>query len=283
MSDVDNPFFITGPALLSFSGGRTSGKLLKKVIDAHGGTLPDDVHVCFANTGKEKAATLRFVHDCEVHWGARIRWLEFVTDLASVGPEGRFEEVGFNSASRNGEPFDRLIERKQAIPNGRHRWCTEFLKVRVMFDFMESIGLGRPGQYTEVIGLRADEKSRISRMRQDARNEASHLSFPLSTAGVVKSDIFAFWREQPFDLQLERGTGNCDQCPFLGDANRIARAHRSPGECGWWAEKEIVSGHRFGRHFTFVELLGMVARSPRLPVPETGDVECGAWCPGEAA
>lgn len=277
---MTSPYLITGPALISFSGGRTSAYMLKQILDAHGGTLPDDVHVCFANTGKELEETLRFVHDCATHWGVQVRWLEFLTDLASAGPEGRFVEVGFNSASRDGEPFDRLIERKQMLPNGRQRICTEFLKVRAMFDFMESIGLGRPGQYAEVIGLRADEKRRIDSMRHDARNKARHLCFPLSSAGVVKSDIFAFWAAQEFDLALERGAGNCDQCPFIGDANRIARAQRRPATCEWWARKEIERGRRFGRHLTFVELLGVVASSPRLPMPETGDVECGLWCAG---
>lgn len=62
-----NPYFITGPALISFSGGRTSGYMLRHILDAHDGTLPDDVVVTFANTGKEREETLRFVHDCATH------------------------------------------------------------------------------------------------------------------------------------------------------------------------------------------------------------------------
>jgi 3'-phosphoadenosine 5'-phosphosulfate sulfotransferase (PAPS reductase)/FAD synthetase len=189
--DPASPYFCHGPTMLSVSGGRTSGRMLYETIAAHGGRLPDYVHIGFANTGKEREPTLRFVHDMSTHWEVRIRWLEFVTDLASAGAAGRFEEVGFNSASRNGEPFDRLIERKQAIPFGTKRFCTEFLKVKVLFDFAETIGLGRPGQFAETIGLRADEKRRIDRLRNDARNEARTLMFPLSTAGVVKADIYS--------------------------------------------------------------------------------------------
>ena len=48
-----NPYKIEGPALISFSGGRTSGFMLHNIIQAHGGKLPDDIHVVFANTGKE--------------------------------------------------------------------------------------------------------------------------------------------------------------------------------------------------------------------------------------
>lgn len=53
---MSEPFFVTGPALISFSGGRTSAYMLWRILEAHDGTLPDDVHVTFANTGKEREA-----------------------------------------------------------------------------------------------------------------------------------------------------------------------------------------------------------------------------------
>ncbi len=280
---MSDPFFMTGPALVSFSFGRTSAYMLWRMLQAHGGTLPDNVHVCFANTGKEREETLRFGHECATRWGVRVRWLEFVTDLASAGPAGRFQEVGFNSASRAGEPFDRLIARKQMLPNGRQRFCTEFLKVRVMFDFMESIGMGRPGQFTEVIGLRADEKRRIDRMRHDARNEARLIHFPLSSAKVVRADIFAFWKAQDFDLQLGRGLGNCDHCPMIGDQQRVIRAQIDPAGTEWWARHEMARGHSMGRNFSMVEILGLSVNSPRIPLDDRYDAECGLWCTGDVA
>jgi hypothetical protein len=32
-----DPFLITGPAVISFSGGRTSGYMLHRIVQAHGG------------------------------------------------------------------------------------------------------------------------------------------------------------------------------------------------------------------------------------------------------
>jgi hypothetical protein len=61
MTNQSNPYFIEAPALISFSGGRTSGYMLKQIIDAYGGTLPANVIPCFANTGKEMPQTLEFV------------------------------------------------------------------------------------------------------------------------------------------------------------------------------------------------------------------------------
>jgi 3'-phosphoadenosine 5'-phosphosulfate sulfotransferase (PAPS reductase)/FAD synthetase len=281
---VADPYLIQGPALISDSGGRSSARMLHGIIQAHGGVLPDDVVVAFCNTGKEREQTLEFVRDQEDHWGVKIHWLEFVSGLRSVGAAGRFKGVTFETASRNGEPFDRLIAWKTgALPNGRARFCTEFLKVKVLFDFAEAMGLGVPGQYTEVIGLRADEKFRIERLRQDARNGASQLSFPLSSAGIRKSDIFSFWQAQNFDLRLERGLGNCDHCPMIGDRDRVARAQRDPAGCEWWARHEMARGYRFGRHFTFVELLGLAGSSPNLPLGEDYESECGTWCSGMTA
>ena len=45
-----NPYLITEPTCVSFSGGRTSGFMLYQVLQAHNGKLPDEAIVCFANT-----------------------------------------------------------------------------------------------------------------------------------------------------------------------------------------------------------------------------------------
>ena len=49
-----NPYQITGPAQIGVSGDRTSGHTLWKILEAHGGKLPADVHAFFQNTGKER-------------------------------------------------------------------------------------------------------------------------------------------------------------------------------------------------------------------------------------
>ena len=56
-----NPYKIEGPALISFSGGRTSAYMLYQILQAHGGELPPNLYVTFANTGKEMPETLDFI------------------------------------------------------------------------------------------------------------------------------------------------------------------------------------------------------------------------------
>lgn len=286
-----NPYLITGPALISLSLGRTSAYMYKMILDAHGGTLPDDVHVAFTNTGKEREETLRFGYEIDRHWGRRIVWLE-------RSGKGTFKVVGYNSASRNGEPFNALIREKRYLPNSVTRYCTIELKIRVMRDYARSLGWKR---WTNVVGLRADEMTRVK--RAEARNESGKEPFttvmPLAEAGVTNRMVREFWAEQPFDLQLLPFEGNCDAC-FLKARPKLWEVERTkPGTLQWWAEAEAEaeataitgksSGARFVTKYSYAELIRDVRRQPDLFAgglfdddPDM-DAECGLWCEGEAA
>lgn len=272
-----NPYLIQGPALISFSGGRTSAFMLHQVIQAHGGTLPDDVHVVFANTGKELEETLRFVHDCETHWGVPIVWLE--RDKAKG-----FAVVTYGTASRNGEPFAQLIADKKALPNWQARWCTSGLKIMPMFAYMASLGFP-PGTYREAIGLRHDEGVRLLKMY--ARNDTDNRQCvaPLDKARVVKADITAFWAASPFDLGLEDGDGNCDLCFATGKGVRLRRLRKRPTIGRWWTLMETGTGRVFDRRDSVASLVEEARTSPELPIAaqDEYDAECGLLCEPEAA
>lgn len=77
MDTVLSPYPITGPAQIGFSGGCTSGYMLYHILEAHGGHLPEGVHVTFQNTGKERDETLDFIHEHQRHWNVPITFLEF--------------------------------------------------------------------------------------------------------------------------------------------------------------------------------------------------------------
>lgn len=269
-----NHYLIEGPALISFSGGRTSAFMLWNILQAHGGTLPDDVFVCFANTGKEREETLRFIHECGSRWGVYIHWVEWRSRLKRLPANERFEEVGLNSASRKGEPFKALIESKRAIPNGAHRWCTENLKVLTIQSFMESRGYK---QYANVVGLRADEPSRVTKGR--ARGSV----MPLADAGVSVRDVRYFWSKQNFDLALMPFEGNCDGCFLKGRAKLWEIERTNPGALEWWSNMEVAAGATFNKDYSYAELIRNVKRQPDLFLgvfdddPEQ-DAECGLWC-----
>jgi len=72
-----NPYFIAGPAQIGISGGRTSGHMVYKILETHGGQLPADVHLCFQNTGKEREETLIFIEDMSKRWDVHATWMEW--------------------------------------------------------------------------------------------------------------------------------------------------------------------------------------------------------------
>ena len=233
-----DPFLITGPAVVSFSGGRTSAYMLWRILQAHGGVLPDDVVCCFSNTGREMPATLDFVRDCGAAWGGtRIHWLEY--RWSPGGPS--VVEGSHNSASRDGEPFEELLRGKSMLPNPVSRFCTIELKIRTQKRFLASEFGWK--HWTNIVGLRADEPKRVARAmdRERTKKDRWHNACPLAVAGVEEIDVLDFWRAQPFNLRLKgRWEGNCDGC-FLkarGAISRMLRDH--PERMRWWSEMEAV-------------------------------------------
>lgn len=222
---MDDPFKIEGPVLLSFSGGRSSAYMLKSYLAAHGGKLPSDAIVGFANTGKEDEATLKFVRDCGEAWGVEIHWVEYRNDAKG------FAEVDFLSASRDGEPYEAMLRKKQYLPNPVARFCSHELKNKPLAAFS---GLG---DEDTMVGVRWDEPHRHAKMRL----RGFHL--PLITSLTTKAHVREFWRHEKFDLALqERGgvtnLGNCDLC-FLKDFNIImSNIKEKPSRAVWWAKQE---------------------------------------------
>jgi 3'-phosphoadenosine 5'-phosphosulfate sulfotransferase (PAPS reductase)/FAD synthetase len=266
---MSDPFLITGPALISFSGGRTSAYMLWRILQAHGGELPDDVIVAFANTGKEREETLRFVRQCEVNWKVNVAWLE--------AEPGGFRTTDYGDASRAGEPFAALIARKKYTPNAIARFCTQELKVKPMHAFAAEIFGGRP--YTEAIGLRADEPWRVAKMIGRNSEDGRQCVAPLAKAGVRKADVLAFWASQDFDLALPRaGAGNCDLC-FLKSRRTLERLiAQDPSRADWWIAQEALTGGRFVTEYSYADLKRSAAAQPDFFDADEYDAECGLLC-----
>lgn len=281
MTNPADPFLITGPAVISFSGGRSSAYMLWRVVQAHGGTLPDDVLVCFANTGREMPATLNFVQRCAAEWGVYVHWLEYTRGVS--GPI--CVEVSHNSASRNGEPLAALFASKSMLPNPVSRFCTIESKIRTQKRFLRGLGWDH---WLNVVGLRADEPKRVARAmdRERTKKDRWHNACPLSDAGITKADIAAFWRAQLFDLELAGPwEGNCDGC-FLKSRASIQRMMLDhPERMTWWAEQESVPrGKGAGATFrcdreSYATMARDVRDQARIPFDETM-VDGGDLCDG---
>ena len=233
---MKNPYRIEGPAIIQVSGGRTSGFMLRKILDAHDGKLPSDVIPCFQNTGKEHEATLIFIRKMQQEWNCEITWLEY-------RPNKHFVVVDYCSASRNGEPFEQLITERGYPPNPVTRYCTVELKIRTANRFVKQLGWQ---EHTRVIGLRWDETRRVARMKGDGTGEL--ISMPMAEAKHTIDDVLEFWKRQTFDLELPSGDnafGNCDCCFLKSSAKleKIMTTSISAGE--WWAKQEERLGKPF--------------------------------------
>lgn len=259
---MTDPFFIEGPAVISFSGGRTSGYMLRRILDAHDGALPPDVHTLFSNTGKEREETLAFVRDCGERWGVPIHWLQ-----RTAG--GGVEAVTFDTAARKGEPFDALLTERKFLPNPVMRFCTTELKIRAMKGWMLARGYEH---WTNVVGLRFDEARRVGNVRSHKSRERWEVACPLYDARVTVVDVTEFWKAQPFDLRLQSYEGNCDMCFLKGVAKRQRLAEERPDLVGWWAAQEARIGATFRKDGPSYARLAANARDQRrLPMAMDGD------------
>ena len=233
---MSDPFKITEPTVISFSGGRTSGYMLWRVLQSNDG-LPEIAKVCFANTGKEDEATLKFVKECEENWGVPITWLEYKNG------DPRYKVVDFDTASRNGEPFEMLIEYKKYLPNPVTRFCTAELKIRTLNRYLKDLGWDHD-ENSDWIGIRADEPRRAAKVSRER--------VPLFVAGVTAKDVGKFWKEQTFDLRLPNINGktfhgNCDLCFLKGYPQTLSLIQEKPDRAVWWArmEEKIHSSGQF--------------------------------------
>lgn len=240
---MSDPFLIEGPATISFSGGRTSGYMLWRILQANGGKLPDGVSVLFANTGKEMPQTLDFVRDVGRAWSVPITWLEY------RWRDGKhtFSKVDWQTASRDGEPFAEIIKHRRMLPNPRVRFCTVELKVRTMHRYLRSIGWT---EWTSVVGIRADEPRRVAKLwNQDYGGHEERIA-PLAQAGIGVEEVGAFWAQQPFDLGLPNMNGktmhgNCDLCFLKGGKQLLSLIREDPKRATWWMKQETYSADNF--------------------------------------
>ena len=270
-----DPFKIIEPTCIAFSGGRTSAYMLWRILQSNNG-LPDEAIVCFANTGKEDEATLQFVRDCETHWNVKIHWLEWRAEAP------KFEVVNFDTASRNGEPFEECIKYYKKLPNPAQRWCTGQLKIRTIHRFLRSLGWNH-NENDNLVGIRADEQRRAAKMDKS--------KIPLFVAGVTKATINDFWSQQSFNLDLkiflgESLLGNCDLCFLKSMDKKMNIVRQNPEKTIWWAKMEKMvsemtpehqgTGNLFRRDQpSYAEMSDFVKNQQSLFNDESIDCFCG--------
>jgi hypothetical protein len=231
----DDPPYGDKRIKVSFSGGKTSGKMCHQIVEQFGDT--HDIVITFANTGAEAPETLDFVHKCEVHFGWDVVWLEAKVD-PKPGKGVRHKIVDYWTASRDARPFEDVIE-KYGVPNVAYPQCTTRLKTSPMDSYLRSIGWNWK-TYTTCIGIRSDEFDRMSTKRKEYK-----FWYPLVNANWDRQAVDDWWDKQPFNLGIPEHLGNCTWCfkKTLKKLKRVARERPDDFEFPKRME-ELYSNHR---------------------------------------
>ncbi len=141
-----------------------------------------------------------------------------------------------------------LIERYNALPSWRQRWCTRQLKIEMTETYLG----GLDGLRVHYVGLRADEEGREG---GDYKN--AEIRFPLREWGWTESDVWTYLREKQVDIPPRTDCARCffqtlgqwwalwrDHPEIYADAERQEKASghtfRSPGRDTWPASLEML-------------------------------------------
>ena len=284
-----NPYRTDENTLISLSGGRTSGLMMYKVLEEYDFKLPDYFKVCFANTGKEMPQTLDFLHKMSQEWGFDLVWLEYAgRDAIPADPENPearakynsyFNVVDYKTASRDGKPFEKLLECVGQMPNSVARFCSGQLKIRTMRRYLQSIGWDSP--YIDFIGIRADEQRRAVKLHGKF-SEGRDAFCPLYVDGVTVQDVSDFWKSHHFDLELPNNNGvndwgNCDLCFLKGQGKRLSIIRERPDLADWWIRMEEMKGDQFDRMGYSYEQARVIA-TDQMSMFNTDDETIPCFC-----
>lgn len=207
--------------IVSFSGGRTSAKLVLMAISIYG---PDNVDVVFMDTGAEHPKTYEF-----------IKKLIDVFDVDLVCLRGDFNQplgkgVGYNvvpigDCKFDLKPFSEMM-RKYGAPYIGGMFCTDRMKLTPFKKYCDD-KYGK-GNYETILGIRADEPNRLKQKK--------NISYLADICDDEKQDVLNWWEEQEFDLEIPEWLGNCVFCPKKSNLKLAASQRDEPWLYAEWLD-----------------------------------------------
>jgi hypothetical protein len=205
--------------VFNFSGGKTSAYMVIHYYQ------PDDL-VIFCDTGREHEKTYKFINDFEA-----------------------FENIPVIRLKYQGG-FEKLIEKRKAIPNQFKRFCTIELKIKTCRRYLRSLGYIK---YENFVGFRYDEPLRIKRRKQMWKQVTDR--FPLYDDKIDKAQVNEYWINKPYTLEIPSILGNCTLCFMKGKNAIMAILREHPELAEAWIKDEMQAGHTYFKDVSIKQLL----------------------------
>lgn len=262
--------------LVSVSAGKSSGVMAKLMKDnQEPGT---ELVFAIANTGKELEESLVFADRMDREWDLGLIWVEAVVHEGEKACTHKI--VSFETASRNGEPFEAVIK-KYGIPNMSYLHCTRELKANPLKSLMESLS---DEPYIIAQGMRSDEPDRVS--------SKPNIIYPLAHKWPMrKCDVNDWWEDQPFNLPIMGYQGNCDACHKKHITKLVRIAQENPSVFDWYDRMETqygLAGYNedgnprkfFRKHRSAKDILAIaeLLKAPPLFADEDANDGCSEHC-----
>ena len=187
--------------IVSFSGGRTSAYLVH-LMEQKRKDNGWEVEYVFMDTGAEHPKTYEFVRACVKYFNIKLTVLKTVINQEmGIGPN--FKVCSFDSIGWDLSVFKDMTKKygNPYIPGGN--FCTDKLKTVTYKKYVKSKGL-RDGDFKTWLGIRYDEPRRLK--------EKKNIKYLAEISTMEKMDIVGWWKEQPFDLEIDEHLGNCVFC-----------------------------------------------------------------------
>lgn len=181
--------------VVSFSGGRTSAYLayLMKERDP-------ETEFIFMDTGAEHPKTYEFIRNIAKHWKIKLTCLRVIPNPEMNKPS-TYETLSIDQIGPDLEPWKRMLS-KYGHPYIGGAFCTDRMKTVPFIKYCDE-HFGR-GNYTTWLGMRIDEPKRTS--------PKIGIRYLAEISDFEKQDVIEWWRDQPFDLEIQEHLGNCVFC-----------------------------------------------------------------------
>lgn len=181
--------------VVSLSGGRTSAYLAHIMKDRD-----PETEFIFMDTGAEHPKTYEFIRNIIKHWKIKLTCLRVIPNPEMNKPS-TYEILSASQIGPDLEPWKRML-RKYGHPYVGGAFCTDRMKTVPFIKYCDE-RFGR-GNYTTWLGMRIDEPKRIT--------PKPGIRYLAEISDFEKQDVIYWWRDQPFDLEIQEHLGNCVFC-----------------------------------------------------------------------